>query len=177
MNRIVLVGGGVRSGKSRWALDTARGLGQRRLFVATARPSDAEMVERIARHRADRPGFGETVEEPLALPELLWDGPLPEVVLVDCLSHWLTNLLLAPLGDAEILGRLDALAAALRLRRAHLVLVTNEVGLSLHADTPLGRRFQTLSGWMHQRVSAVADEVHLAVLGLVVPLKRLEGVP
>jgi adenosylcobinamide kinase/adenosylcobinamide-phosphate guanylyltransferase len=173
MNRILLVGGGVRSGKSRWALDTARRLGERRLFVATARPSDAEMRERIERHRADRPDFGETVEEALALPELLRDRALPEVVVVDCLSHWLTNIL--GLDDREMLARVDALAEALLLRRAHVVLVTNEVGLSLHADTQLGRRFQALSGFMHQRVSSAADEVHLAILGLVVPLKRLSG--
>jgi adenosylcobinamide kinase / adenosylcobinamide-phosphate guanylyltransferase len=170
MNRIILVGGGVRSGKSRWALERALALGERRLFVATARRWDAEMVTRIERHQVDRQGFGDTLEEHVELATLLSTGAVPEVVLIDCLSHWVTNLL--SLGDDEaLLARFDALVAALALRRAHVVMVSNEVGMSLHAETPVGRRFQTLTGFLHQRLSRVADEVHLAVMGMVVPLK------
>lgn len=175
MNRIVLVGGGVRSGKSRWALEKARALGEARLFIGTAKRWDTEMEERIQRHQDDRADFGETREEHVALPALLSQAPLPQVVLIDCLSHWVTNLL--SLGDdAALIARFDELVVALQLRRAHVVLVTNEVGMSLHAETQVGRRFQALTGFLHQRLAAAADEVHLAVLGMVVPLKNL-GVP
>jgi adenosylcobinamide kinase/adenosylcobinamide-phosphate guanylyltransferase len=169
--RIVLVGGGARSGKSTFALARARELGARRLFVATARRYDAEMSERIDRHRAERGAEFTTVEEPLAVAEALAGAAGYDVAVVDCLTLWLSNLLLDGAGADAVERRIDDLAGSLVRAPCHVVLVTNEVGMGLHPDTPLGRTFRDLAGRAHQRLSAVADEVHLAVLGLLVRLK------
>ena len=169
--RVILIGGGVRSGKSAFALSRARALGARRLFLATARAYDAEMEDRIARHRAERVGEFETREVPVALPEALgalggWD-----VAVVDCLTLWLSNLLLDDLGAAEIEERVEALSGALRIAPCPVVLVTNEVGMGVHPETELGRLFRDLAGRTHQRLARVADELHLAVLGTVLRLR------
>jgi adenosylcobinamide kinase/adenosylcobinamide-phosphate guanylyltransferase len=169
--RIVLIGGGARSGKSSFALVRARELGARRLFVATARRYDAEMSERIDRHRTERGADFTTLEEPIAVAEALAGAAGFDVAVVDCLTLWLSNLLLDGAGADAVERRVDDLAASLARAPCHVVLVTNEVGMGLHPDTPLGRTFRDLAGRAHQRLSAVADEVHLAVLGLLVRLK------
>lgn len=169
--KVVLVGGGARSGKSTFALVRARELGTRRLFVATARPYDAEMVERIARHRAERGAEFDTIEEPVALPELLLGVRDHDVVVVDCLTLWLSNLLLDGMSSGAIERRVEDLAGALARLPCHVVLVTNEVGMGLHPETALGRTFRDLAGRAHQRLALAADELHLAVLGVLVRLK------
>lgn len=169
--RIVLVGGGARSGKSAFALVRARELGARRLFVATARSYDGEMVERIARHRADRAGAFETVEEPVHVPEVVAGASSHDVAVVDCITLWLSNLLVDGIAPEEIERRVDDLAAALAGARCSVVLVTNEVGMGVHPETALGRTFRDLAGRAHQRLARAADEIHLAVLGVIVRLK------
>jgi adenosylcobinamide kinase/adenosylcobinamide-phosphate guanylyltransferase len=171
--RIVLVGGGARSGKSTFALVRARELGARRLFVATARRYDAEMSERIDRHRVERGAEFTTVEEPLAVPEAILAAAGHDVAVVDCLTLWLSNQLLDGAPTDAVERRVEDLAGALARAPCHVVLVTNEVGMGLHPETPLGRTFRDLAGRAHQRLAAVSDEVHLAVLGLLVRLKPL----
>jgi adenosylcobinamide kinase/adenosylcobinamide-phosphate guanylyltransferase len=172
--RIVLVGGGVRSGKSSFATDQALRLGERRAFVATATASDPEMTARIERHRRDRGNAFATFEAPLALPETLATLDGYDVVVVDCLTHWISNLLLDKRPLQGILDATDAAVRVLQQRRFHSVLVTNEVGMSVHPPTEVGRAFVEACGWAHQRVARAADEVHLAVLGTVV---RIRGGP
>ena len=170
-NRIVLIGGGVRSGKSSFAVELAQGLGERRAFVATARPSDDEMRSRIERHQRDRKGAFATVDAPLALAEALASLEAYDVVVVDCLTIWLSNLLVRNDSIDAILEQVDAAVAVLRRRRFHAVLVTNEVGMSVHPPTPLGRAFVEVCGWAHQRVARAADEMYLAVLGTVIRIR------
>ena len=110
--RLILAGGGCRSGKSRFALSLARGLGPRKLFLATALPGDAEMSARIGQHRLERGGAFVTVEEPLALPEVVRRQSDYDVLVLDCLTLWLANLLLEGQTPAEIADRLDDLVAA-----------------------------------------------------------------
>jgi adenosylcobinamide kinase/adenosylcobinamide-phosphate guanylyltransferase len=175
-NRIVLIGGGVRSGKSRFAVDLARRLGERRAFVATARPSDDEMKARIEQHRRDRQDAFVTFEAPLALADALASLDDYDVVVVDCLTIWLSNLLQREDSVETILEQVDGVVGALQRRRFHAVLVTNEVGMSVHPPTPLGRAFVEICGRAHQRVARAADEVYLAVLGTVVRIRPgLEG--
>jgi adenosylcobinamide kinase/adenosylcobinamide-phosphate guanylyltransferase len=169
--RIVLIGGGARSGKSTFALVRARELGERRLFVATARRYDADMSARIDRHVAERGADFVTTEEPVALAEVVAGAGAHDVVVVDCLTLWLSNLLLDGLAPGAIEDRVAGLARALVSAPSHVVLVTNEVGMGLHPETALGRTFRDLAGRAHQRLAAVADEVHLAAMGLVVRLK------
>jgi adenosylcobinamide kinase/adenosylcobinamide-phosphate guanylyltransferase len=165
--RIALVGGGVRSGKSAFAVRLGEQLGERRAFIATAIASDEEMGERIARHRRERGDRFQTHEEPYALPDRLRSLEDQDVVVVDCLTLWIANLLRRKDTVDQILERVDELVHVLQARRFHAVLVTNEVGMSVHPETALGRRFQEVTGWAHQRVSRAADDIYLAVLGTI----------
>jgi adenosylcobinamide kinase/adenosylcobinamide-phosphate guanylyltransferase len=169
--RVVLVGGGVRSGKSSFALARARAIGARRLFLATARAYDAEMEDRIARHRAERAGEFETVEVPIELPEAIGALSGRDVAVVDCLTLWLSNLLIDGTAAAVIEARVEALARALRAPACPVVLVTNEVGMGVHPETSLGRSFRDLAGRAHQRLAREADELYLAALGTILRLR------
>ena len=167
--RLILIGGGARSGKSRFAVARAQALGARRLFVATAERSDDEMRDRIARHRADRADAGfDTVEEPRALAEAIAADSDHDVVLVDCLTLWLSNLMHAgsDLDEAtdELLGVLDGYAAP-------VVFVSNEVGLGLVPETPLGRAFRDAQGRLNMRLAERADRVILMAAGLPLVMK------
>jgi adenosylcobinamide kinase / adenosylcobinamide-phosphate guanylyltransferase len=170
VGRTVLVGGGARSGKSAFALAHARGLGARRAFVATAEALDEEMRVRIDRHRDERGGAFVTVEAPRDLPGALAKLSDVDVAVVDCLTLWLSNLLVAGAAASAIEEQLDGLVAVLARRRFHTVLVTNEVGMGLVPETPLGRAFRDLTGRAHQRLARVADEIFLAALGVILRL-------
>jgi len=170
--QLIVVGGGVRSGKSAFALELARGLGERRAFVATAQAFDAEMRERIDRHVEERGRQFETYEEPRELTALL-NRVQADVVVVDCLTLWLSNLLLAspqPRGP-EIEREIERFAVALSMRRNHVILVTNEVGMGVVPESALGRLFRDLAGRAHQRVCASADQIYFAALGCMLRLR------
>ncbi len=169
--RLVLVGGGVRSGKSAYAVARARAMGARRAFIATARAYDAEMAERIRRHQEERAGDFSLVEEPVALAEAVARLDGFDVAVIDCLTLWLSNLLIDRVPPAEIERRAEALALALRGAPCHLLVVTNEVGMGVHPETELGRIFRDLAGRTHQAIARVADEVHLAAMGMLLRLK------
>ena len=168
--RVILVGGGARSGKSRFALEYARKLGERRLFVATAEALDAEMRERIRRHQDERGADFATSEEPLELVRLLGQVQNVDVVVVDCLTLWLSNLLMRDNSVERIEDQVAALVTALKARRQHVVLVSNEVGLGLVPESAVGRIFRDIVGRTHQRLAAEADEIYFAAMGLVVRL-------
>lgn len=164
--RLTLVLGGARSGKSRHAEALVTAHPAPWLYLATAQALDAEMAARIAAHRADRVPGWETVETPLDLAGTLAAAPDGRPVLVDCLTLWLSNLLLAG-GDPE--AETEALAARLARPAGPWVLVANEVGLGIVPENALARRFRDAAGRLNQRVAAVADAVVLTVAGL--PLK------
>ena len=178
--RLTLVTGGARSGKSALALSLARDAG-RVLFAATAEPRDAEMAARIDAHRAERPPHWGTLEAPLALAAGLRAGAGSyDLVVVDCLTLWVSNLLLATPPaevDAAVAAATDQLLAAYAAGSASWVVVTNEVGLGVVPPSELGRRYRDLLGRVNQRVAAAADAVHLVVAGLALDLKALGAVP
>jgi adenosylcobinamide kinase/adenosylcobinamide-phosphate guanylyltransferase len=167
---IIVIGGGVRSGKSAFALARARALGPRRGFVATAQPFDAEMTARIAEHVRTRGPDFETIEEPIAVPEQLAALRDLDVVVVDCLTLWLSNLIVRDEPFAGVSARIDELVRVVQRRSFHTILVTNEVGMGVVPPSPLGRAFRDLAGHAHQRLAAIADELYLGVLGVVVRL-------
>lgn len=172
MNRITLVTGGARSGKSRYALETALAF-PRRLFVATAEPFDNEMRERIDKHQAERGDAFRTIEEPEDLAAVLRTVPADiDVVLIDCLTVWLGNLMHHH--GAELAGYppIDAFLEALTTRPScSLILVTNEVGMGIVPEHPLGRRFRDHAGIVNARVAAVADRVVFMVSGIPMIIK------
>jgi len=167
---IILVGGGSRSGKSRYALDTARSRGSRLAFIATAQARDEEMAERVRLHRADRgPGFT-TFEEPLEVASLLLRETAPKVnydaIVVDCLTLWVSNLMFA---ERDLAAESRALLEAAESNRAAVILVTNEVGCGIVPENALARRFRDEAGRLNQLAAARAAEVYWMVFG--VPLK------
>jgi adenosylcobinamide kinase/adenosylcobinamide-phosphate guanylyltransferase len=170
----VLVLGGVRAGKSAYALERAATLGERVAFVATAEPGDPEMAARIARHRATRPPAWTTVEAPLDLPGAVaaLEGRA-DVVLVDCLNLWVANLLGrdAALSDETLAEGVARLAQVADRGALRLLVVSNEVGWGVHPETALGRRFRDALGLVNQLVARAADEVVLLVAGCPLWLK------
>lgn len=163
-----LVLGGARSGKTARALALAERF-DTRILIATAEALDAEMAERIARHRAERGAGWQTVEAPLDLPAALARIRNPHAcVVIDCLTLWLSNLMLRA---RDIERMTEELLAAVANCPAMVVLVSNEVGLGLVPETPLGRRFRDAQGRLNQRMAAAADVVEFVAAGLPLRLK------
>ena len=173
--RFIYVTGGARSGKSRLAERRAGELGGGQVtYLATAQAFDAEMESRIRRHRADRPESWPTLEEPLNVPAAL-EG-LQGAVLLDCLSLWVSNLMLRGDSNAAILQAAHDLIRVQRERGGPLsvhplIVVSNEVGLGIVPDNALARRYRDTLGWVNQAVAEASNEAWLAVSGLPVRLK------
>lgn len=168
-----LVLGGARSGKSRHAQALAEGAGLEPIFIATAQPFDDEMRARIDRHIADRGPRWRTIEAPFELAASLRKAGRPDrVLLVDCLTLWLSNILLRG-DDAEAASA--ALVETARTLPGPAIFVSNEVGFGIVPETPLGRRFRDLQGRLNQDMATVSDEVVLVVAGLPLRLKGPRG--
>jgi len=169
---LTLVLGGARSGKSAFAQRAAETWASARnitpVYIATAEPGDAEMAERIERHRLDRGGAWRTLEAPLELPDALAGLGDSDAAVIDCLTLWLSNAMAQPEGHA---ARADLLLHALRACPARLWLVSNEVGWGIVPDNALARAFRDAAGRLHQAIAEAADEVVLVVAGLPLPLK------
>ncbi|SEK39495.1 adenosylcobinamide kinase /adenosylcobinamide-phosphate guanylyltransferase [Sphingomonas palmae] len=161
--------GGARSGKSRHAQAIAEACAGERVFVATAQAFDGEMAERIALHQRDRDASWRTIEEPVDLPGVIAAvAGGGRVLLVDCLTLWLSNLLLA---EADLDAASDALVDAIQRAEANIVFVSNEVGFGIVPDNALARRFRDAAGRLNQRVAAACDVVELVVAGLPLRIK------
>jgi adenosylcobinamide kinase / adenosylcobinamide-phosphate guanylyltransferase len=159
---VILIGGGARSGKSRYALEKALSIDGRRAFVATAEALDEEMTDRIQRHQVDRGENFTTIEEPLDLARVIAD-PTFDAMVVDCLTLWLSNLMFANKNcDREI----DALIAAAEAAHGTVIFVTNEVGSGIiPTDNALSRDFRDRAGILNQRIAAISQEVYFMVFG------------
>jgi len=163
---ITLILGGARSGKTAHALAAAEASGRGLVMIATAEALDAEMEERIARHRAERGPRWRTIEAPLDLASALAQVSADETAVVDCLTLWVSNLMHA---DRDLEAETARLIAALPGR--DLVLVSNEVGLGIVPDNALARRFRDAAGRLNQQVAAAADRVVFVAAGLPLTLK------
>uniref|UniRef100_B0SYB4 Bifunctional adenosylcobalamin biosynthesis protein n=1 Tax=Caulobacter sp. (strain K31) TaxID=366602 RepID=B0SYB4_CAUSK len=167
-----LVLGGARSGKSAFALGAAEArtaeTGGRLVMIATAQAFDSEMAERIARHRGDRGPAWTTLEAPLDLAGALAGLGADDVVVVDCLTLWLSNLML---DERDVAARAAELVAAVGRFEGALWLVSNEVGFGIVPDNALARRFRDEAGRLHQALAQAADAVTLVVAGLTLRLK------
>jgi adenosylcobinamide kinase/adenosylcobinamide-phosphate guanylyltransferase len=166
--RLTLVLGGARSGKSRYAEGLIMALPPPWIYVATAQAGDAEMTERIATHRAQRGAGWQVIEAPHDLVRALAAAPARAPVLIDCLTIWLSNCMLANADVAAEIGRLEE---ALDRHASPVVLVSNEVGFGIVPDNALARRFRDLQGRLNQRIAARADRVALVVAGLPLMVK------
>lgn len=176
MSLVVLLGG-ARSGKSRLALELASGSDGQVVFLATAEALDAEMAERIAAHRAERPARWTTVEEPVELRRALAAAEESATCVVDCLSLWVSNLLLR--GD-ETTAVEDAARACAELaasRQGWTIAVTNEVGLGIVPATPVGRAYRDLLGTVNRIWVDAADRAAFVVAGRALPLAKTDAWP
>ena len=173
-HQLTLILGGARSGKSTYALRLAADSGAEVLFLATAEARDEEMATKIGRHRAERPAHWRTLEAARAPAAALASAPGAPVVLLDCVTLWVSNLLLADDASWEVAAaELDALLAWHRESESDLIVVSNEVGLGLVPADPLSRQYREWLGWFNQRLAAEADRVFLLVAGIPIDVKAL----
>jgi adenosylcobinamide kinase/adenosylcobinamide-phosphate guanylyltransferase len=165
---LTLVLGGARSGKSRYAESLITALPSPWFYIATAEARDDEMAERIAVHQKRRTAGWQTIEAPHELAGAVGAAPTEAPVLIDCLTLWLSNRMLA---DADVDAEFARLEEALDRRSSMVVLVSNEVGFGIVSDNALARRFRDLQGRLNQRIAARADRVILMVAGLPLTVK------
>jgi adenosylcobinamide kinase/adenosylcobinamide-phosphate guanylyltransferase len=170
----VLIMGGCRSGKSRYALELAtQATGRNRIFVATCMPGDNEMEERVRRHQKERSQSWTTVEAPLGLAEAVEEhGRQGNVIVVDCLTLWLSNLLLKINNPEEIEVHIKRLIQSLEASQCPVFLVSNEVGTGIVPENRLARRFRDVAGFANQSVAACSDMVIWMVAGIPVTIKE-----
>ena len=173
MGHLLLVTGGTRSGKSRYAVERASAWGSRVLYVATCQPADDEMWERVRRHRAERPSTWTTLESGSnILPAVSEQGPSADGILLDCLTLYVSSLLISGSGENEVSQQVEELCSALQNIDRPVVIVTNEVGWGVVPETPLGRLFRDAAGRANQVVARHAQEVVLMVSGLPMVVKH-----
>ena len=165
--------GGCRSGKSRQALELAEGFGStRQIFIATCVPQDEEMKRRVRRHQAERDQRWHTVETPLRLPQAVVElGRSGSVLLIDCLTLWISNLLMETAQIDQIEMHINQLVEALDQTACPVVLVSNEVGTGIVPENRLARLFRDATGMVNQRVAQCADQVMWIMAGIPVPIK------
>ena len=172
---ITLLLGGARSGKSSFAVEYGRRRGGRVVYLATAPPidddmadamADDDMEQRIARHREERPPAWTTIEETLDLIAAIdRAGNDTDLLIIDCLTLWTSNLMWQGRSDDSIVEAADETAARCRSQAGRVIVISNEVGLGVHPDTALGRRYRDVLGLVNQRWAAAADEALLMVAG------------
>lgn len=173
MKQNIFVIGGCRSGKSRYALDTAQKLSEKnKVFIATCDPYDDEMKRRIARHQKERSDRWITVEAPLSLPEAVIESSRKaDVILVDCLTLWITNLLMESEDEEKITRYIMQLIQAVEKVHCPVIMVSNEVGTGIVPENKLARLFRDIVGLVNQNVARCADKVVWTVAGIPVQIK------
>ncbi len=166
--KLTLVLGGARSGKSLYAEGLVTAYPAPWRYLATAQSFDAEMADRIAAHRGRRACGWQTTDAPLDLLAALRSGPIDQPILVDCLTLWLSNIMLA---DKPVTAEIDQLVDGLKDLPGPCVMVSNEVGLGIVPDNALARAFRDHAGRLHQQIAAIADRVVFVVAGLPMMVK------
>jgi adenosylcobinamide kinase/adenosylcobinamide-phosphate guanylyltransferase len=174
MNEITFVIGGCRSGKSSHALDLAKRTSMEdRYFFATCEPHDEEMKQRIKLHKDQRGPSWQTKETPILLPETITEySHKAGVIIVDCLTLWITNLLLKTDDQEKVLEYVQDLLTALENSKCPVILVSNEVGAGIVPENSLARLFRDLAGFANQKVAKVADKVIFMAAGIPVAIKE-----
>jgi len=171
MKKTIFISGPVRSGKSRLAVELAKKSGKRVVFLATAQALDPQMQRRIKAHKKERPAAWHTIEEPVAVAAVIKKRLAGELVILDCITLWLSNMLLAGLGLAVINARIKKFVETIKTCRAAVIIVSNEVGWGIVPENKLARDFRDIAGTANQKIAAVADEVYLCASGIPIRIK------
>jgi len=171
-----LVMGGCRSGKSRHALEMAEKIAKKgRIFVATCVPNDDEMNQRVARHQKDRGDSWTTVEVPVLVPEaIIENSQKSDVILVDCLTLWINNILIETNDQVKIDEHIQKLAQSLKDAECPVILVSNEVGTGIVPENKLARLFRDTAGFVNQHIAKCSDKVIWMVAGIPVRIKGIK---
>ena len=173
MREIIFILGGCRSGKSRHALKLAEDIPcRKKVFIATCLPLDEEMKKRIERHQRERERTWTTVEVPVLLPEaIIENSPKSDLILVDCLTLWISNILLETDDQETISRHIHNLIHSIETAQCAVILVSNEVGAGIVPDNALARRFRDLAGHVNQNVAACSDKVIWMAAGIPVKIR------
>ena len=173
----ILVLGGCRSGKSNFAKQTADNMAMdQKIYLATSVPTDREMKARVKRHQDDRGPDWATIEEPIRIHETIDRAcAQAKVILVDCLTLWISNLLFRGKDEAGIMAAVDLLEGALNRSTCPVILVSNEVGYGIVPENSLARQFRDMAGLVNQRVAQAVDEVVVSMAGIPVQIKPGSG--
>jgi len=168
-----LILGGCRSGKSSHALALANQVpGDRKIFMATSVPTDGEMQERVEKHIQERGDSWQTAEVPVDIPEKIeLLAPDVDVILVDCLTLWVSNLLFNELDSQKIFEKTELLTHVLKKTACPVIMVSNEVGSGIVPENALARKFRDMAGFVNQKVAAASDRVTLVVAGIPMGIK------
>ncbi len=174
MGKLIFITGGARSGKSRFAVTLAKQFTEKVAFVATCATRDEEMRLRIEKHRKSRPTGWETIEKERDVAAILQNiGDAFEVVIVDCITLLVSNLLLTSSMEQEILEEMQIIAEASKRASFTTIVVSNEVGSGIVPNTEIGRKFKDIAGLANQTLARHADEVYLIVSGMPLKIKEL----
>nr|WP_320190546.1 bifunctional adenosylcobinamide kinase/adenosylcobinamide-phosphate guanylyltransferase [uncultured Desulfobacter sp.] len=173
----ILVLGGCRSGKSNVAKQTADSMAaDKKIYLATCVPTDKEMKARVKRHQEDRGPDWTTIEEPIRIHETIERLCIQaKVILVDCLTLWISNLLFQEKDEAGIMAAVDLLENALHRSTCPVILVSNEVGYGIVPENSLARQFRDMAGLVNQRVAQAVDKVIISMAGIPVQIKPGSG--
>jgi adenosylcobinamide kinase/adenosylcobinamide-phosphate guanylyltransferase len=173
VNKTTLVLGGCRSGKSSHALELAEALpGDRRIFIATCVPYDKEMRQRVLNHQKERDNSWQTIETPIHISAVIErSSDVADVILVDCLTLWISNLMAEEKTDDAVFTEVKSLRKALTTAVCPVILVSNEVGSGIVPENALARRYRDLTGYANRQIAATADRVIWTVAGIPVTIK------
>ena len=172
MRKLIFILGGARSGKSSHAVALAKASKGKKAFIATAIPFDKEMKDRIKKHKLSRPAGWKVLEGPReVLKAVLFAAKSYDVILIDCLGLWISNLLMDNLNDGAIEKKIREFAAGLSRQPETIIVVSNDVGGGLIPDNVLGRRFRDLAGIANQKIASAADEVIVMQAGIPLKIK------
>jgi adenosylcobinamide kinase/adenosylcobinamide-phosphate guanylyltransferase len=175
MKKKILITGGCRSGKSRFALDYANQHYSKKLYLATCEVLDEEMAQRVENHKKMRGPEWQTIEEPIEIVNKIRQyGDEVEVILSDCITLWLSNLLMRQKDDPEIMDEVGSLIDTIKHNQTSIIRVSHEVGMGIVSADPLSRRFRDLSGMANQRIAEWVDTVIFMVSGIPIFLKGKE---
>lgn len=173
--KLIFITGGCRSGKSRFALDCANRHFSKKLYLATCEVLDEEMAQRVEMHKKMRGPEWQTIEEPIEIFEKIRQCENEvEVILFDCITLWLSNLLMKWDDEQKIKGEVERLLETVKRSPSSFILVSNEVGMGIVPVDPLSRRFRDLAGWVNQKMAESVDTVVFMVSGIPVFLKGKE---